>query len=379
MTFPSIDLRAVILLAGALGALMSFVLYFLRRSYPPTIHGLGCWALGPVLTFVSTLFFGMRGMAPEFLTVVIANLLLMSGLLLLYQGSRHFYGQPPSWRPWLLSLAAAMGGIGWFTHVQPHYNARLVLVTAYLAFLFLRHALLLRRLGQPSFAVRFTSVILLIESAILTLRAFSAFTVDAQGLLDATPIQTIYIAAYSVVMVMLLVGLILMASDRLRAEMEHLATHDPLTGILTRRALIKACEQELERCHRHGRVMALLMLDLDHFKAINDTHGHLFGDRVLLDFVARVDALLRKPDRFGRFGGEEFVILLPETNDDEAMVVADRIRAELEVPGELPTYTVSIGVTVSRSGDASVDALLARADIGLYRAKDKGRDRAELE
>lgn len=380
MTLPFFDLRAVILMAGALGALMSLVLYFLRRSYPPSIQGLGYWAVGPVLAFLSTLLFGLRGVAPDVLTVVVANGLLMVGLSFLYQGSRCFYGQATTWKPWLLAIGILMLVVTWFTLAQPNYNVRLAVVTAFLATNFLRHALLLWRLGQPSFAVRFTRVVLVLESAILAGRAVSAFTDEAKSLLDATPFQTVYIAAYSVVMVMLLVGLILLASDRLRAELEHLATHDPLTGILTRRAFIEACEQELERCRRHGRTMALLMMDLDHFKQINDTHGHLAGDQVILDFVARVNGLLRKPDRFGRFGGEEFIVLLPETALPEAAVVAERIRVSAAAGGgDLPPYTVSIGVAASGAGDRDVDALLGRADQALYRAKENGRDRVERE
>ena len=106
------------------------------------------------------------------------------------------------------------------------------------------------------------------------------------------------------------------------------AHYDALTGVLNRRAILDACGQELERGRRKDRISSLLMLDLDHFKAINDSYGHQAGDRLLVDFVARVAAQLRRPDHFGRFGGEEFVALLPETTLDEAMLVAERIRAE---------------------------------------------------
>jgi diguanylate cyclase (GGDEF)-like protein len=124
--------------------------------------------------------------------------------------------------------------------------------------------------------------------------------------------------------------------------------------------------------------MALLMLDLDHFKAVNDQHGHLVGDQVILNFVARTSSLLRQIDSFGRYGGEEFIVLLPETNPSEAMVVAERIRAAVATPNELPAYTVSIGVTTRSYGDTTVDELLARADKALYQAKANGRNRVEI-
>jgi diguanylate cyclase (GGDEF)-like protein len=190
--------------------------------------------------------------------------------------------------------------------------------------------------------------------------------------------QGVYVAVYAFAILTTTIGMILMATDRLRGELEHLATHDSLTGALNRRALIEACALELARCRRNQQVMSVLLLDLDHFKAINDTHGHLVGDRVLVDFTERVRALLRLPDRLGRFGGEEFVVLLPETQLDKARLVAERIRADIEqADDELPRRTVSIGVTVSFPDDPDLDGLLTRADAALYRAKDGGRNRVE--
>jgi diguanylate cyclase (GGDEF)-like protein len=175
------------------------------------------------------------------------------------------------------------------------------------------------------------------------------------------------------------VALILMAGDRLREEFEQLAARDALTNVLTRRAFLAACEQELARCRRHGRSMALLLLDIDHFKAINDTYGHQMGDRVLVDLVGRIQPLLRRSDQLARFGGEEFVLLLPETNQDEAAAVAERILAGVAVPHEnVPAITVSIGVATNRPDESRLDTMLARADKALYKAKAEGRNRVEV-
>ena len=374
MNAPSIDLRAVILLAGAMGALMSVVIWFMRRSYPRSITGLGYWSAGPAIIFASTLLFGTRGILPEFFTVIIANLLLITGVTVLYLGSSHFYRVPADPRPWAAAIAAITGVTAWFTLVQSVYNMRLLAVAGFMAVVCAWHAALVVRRGGTSFSARFVQLVLVLEVLVLALRAISAFSGDSADLLTASPIQTVYIAAYTVTLLMLTVGFLLMAADRLREELEHIASHDPLTGILTRRALLDVCERELARCRRHGRDMSLLMLDLDHFKAINDTHGHLAGDQVILDFVARVEALLRKADNFGRFGGEEFVALLPETSLDEAMVVAERIRAD--VAGKLvrPGCTVSIGVTAATPGDTGIASVLNRADEALYRAKGEGRN-----
>ena len=123
--------------------------------------------------------------------------------------------------------------------------------------------------------------------------------------------------------------------------------------------------------------MALLLLDIDHFKLVNDQHGHQSGDRVLVDFTRRIQPLLRRMDLLARFGGEEFVVLLPDTESADAWIVAERILARVADPADrsLPAITTSIGVAVWRPEDRQVDELLARADRALYQAKVEGRNR----
>jgi diguanylate cyclase (GGDEF)-like protein len=375
---PALDLRAVILLAGAMGALMSVVLYFLRRNYPPSVKGLGCWAAGPALIFVSTLLFGARGLLPDLITVIVANTLLLLGVVSLYIGSRAFFGQEIDRRPWGWAIAVTTLIVAWFTLVQPDYSLRLLIVTLFLAGNFILHARLVARYGGSGFAARFVLIVLIVETVVLLLRASSALMTNESNLLQATPLQTLYIAAYSVAMLMLTVGLILLATERLRRELEHLATHDPLTGIFTRRALLDAGTQELTRGQRHSQPMSLLMLDLDHFKLINDTYGHLTGDQVLIDFVTRVGELLRNEDHFGRYGGEEFVALLPQTNGPAAVIVAERIREAIAASAQGPCYTVSIGIAEFSPADIRIDDVLDRADKALYQAKVSGRNRVVL-
>lgn len=166
-----------------------------------------------------------------------------------------------------------------------------------------------------------------------------------------------------------------MAGDRLRAELELLATRDSLTHTFTRRYMGEACAAELERSNRTGKPAAMLMMDLDHFKSVNDTHGHHAGDQVLLAFAARVQGLLRKHDLLGRFGGEEFVLLLPDSTLDVAYQVAERIRNASIPDDQAVGCTVSIGVTAYRGPDDNFDEMLIRADGALYQAKNTGRNR----
>jgi diguanylate cyclase (GGDEF)-like protein len=169
-------------------------------------------------------------------------------------------------------------------------------------------------------------------------------------------------------------------------NVERMASIDPLTQQLNRRAFSEVAARELERCRLLGLPAAALLIDLDHFKLINDHYGHPVGDQVLRGFVDRCCERIRKIDVLGRFGGDEFAVLLPRADTSAAAEIAERIRASLE---EAPIYTdagpiqlsVSIGVTVSSSTlppDTSaaddLNALLRRADVALYIAKEAGRN-----
>lgn len=371
-----LDLRSIILMSGIMSLLLSVVFLLMQRSYPIIIRGLGQWAAAPVIIFVSTLLFGARGVLPDLLTVIVANLLLLSGIALIHVGSQRFFGVPLTWRFWMGAILATVPVLSWYTLVEPNYDARLLVVLFLWGWMMLAHARLILRHGGKVFVTRFTVVILLIQAGVIGLRFMAALLLPVGGgLFDGSLFQTLYIVTNALMILTLFVGLLLMATDRLRAEFEHLATHDTLTGVLTRRTLLDICGKELERCRRHGRTMSLLIMDLDNFKVINDTYGHQMGDRVLVDFVARISPLLRRPDGLGRYGGEEFVVMLPETSLEEALAVAERIRSTVESPvSGLPPVTVSIGVTCNRPDDAQVDVLLARADKALYKAKAMGRN-----
>lgn len=162
------------------------------------------------------------------------------------------------------------------------------------------------------------------------------------------------------------------------------ARTDPLTGSLNRRAFLEECAKIFQRFRRTGSPIAMLSMDLDHFKSINDTWGHATGDRVILEFVAATLSCLRPHDRMGRLGGEEFSILLPNTLPETAFALAESIRSTVaSVPvtsdtGEELHFSVSIGIAASFPGDGDIFAVLARADRNLYAAKEQGRNRVAV-
>ena len=165
------------------------------------------------------------------------------------------------------------------------------------------------------------------------------------------------------------------------AELAALAITDPLTQLHNRRYFMTRSEEELRRSQRYGGPLTILLLDVDHFKKVNDTHGHQVGDEVLVAVAQRLRASLRSTDVLARYGGEEFVVCLPETPVDGARAIAERLRASVEaeiVPAMGRAVTVSIGVAMLRPDTQSVGSLLENADAALYRAKRAGRNRVEL-
>lgn len=165
---------------------------------------------------------------------------------------------------------------------------------------------------------------------------------------------------------------------------EQAARTDALTGVASRRAFAEAAEAEMQRALRYRSELSLLMMDLDHFKAVNDTHGHVTGDAVLVSFAQTVLEQVRKVDLVARLGGEEFVVLLPNISADQSMALAERIRqavahSRLQVDGKPLSFSVSIGVAQYDPRELTLNGWLSRADNALYRAKAQGRNCVVLE
>ncbi|MCI5146640.1 MAG: GGDEF domain-containing protein [Candidatus Electrothrix sp. AR3] len=163
--------------------------------------------------------------------------------------------------------------------------------------------------------------------------------------------------------------------------LERLSTHDDLTGLYNRRHLVTSLKQEFSLCQRHNNMLSLMILDLDHFKDINDTFGHEFGDYVLKDFSNTLRTHVRRSDLVFRFGGEEFIILLPQTDEAGALSMAEKIRQvceekQIQKADCITQLTVSIGViSYQRDLHQSPGCMISSADKALYQAKEMGRNR----
>lgn len=169
----------------------------------------------------------------------------------------------------------------------------------------------------------------------------------------------------------------------INSQLEKLVRTDSLTGVNNRREILSLGEKEFQRCRRYHRYFSLLVIDIDHFKYINDTFGHILGDKTLITVAGAIKNCLRQVDSFGRFGGEEFVAILPETNLEDAGTLARRIcqvinKLNIEIDRQKVRVTASIGVATLSPEDNNLEAVIERADRAMFAAKNQGRNRVSL-
>jgi diguanylate cyclase (GGDEF)-like protein len=169
----------------------------------------------------------------------------------------------------------------------------------------------------------------------------------------------------------------------LMAEVEEASNRDGLTQLFNRRFVEETLAKEFARAKRYGHTLAVILTDIDHFKAVNDNYGHLTGDEVLRVVSRRLEGCLRETDILGRYGGEEFLIVLPETDVAGAQILAERLRSTMEAEpvehdGETLSITISLGLTEISTNSASYETLISEADSALYHSKAAGRNQANV-
>jgi diguanylate cyclase (GGDEF)-like protein len=386
MSTYALDPRTTVLIGSITSGLMAMVLTLLARATPLPVPGLRTWVAGSWLVFAGLLLLGLRDWIPPLATITLGNGAFVLAYVVWLAGTRQHFGERLRWGPWLLAWLAMAGAVTWFAYAQPSYRMRLVVVAGLCCFISVHHALVLLRYPQAERFGRTLGITLVTSWLGILAAVYAARTAHAaffpqgdSGLLSQDPVQIVYTASFTVCNLLLVIGFATMASDHVRARIEEQAIRDPLTGTLNRQALLECLERERTRHGRTGQPFCVAMLDVDHFKKINDGHGHPVGDRVLVHLCRRMAALVRPHDVVARYGGEEFVVVMPQTRLPEAALVAERLLREA-VGGDdqaLPAFTVSIGLAESAADDATADATIARADVALYQAKARGRNRLE--
>jgi diguanylate cyclase (GGDEF)-like protein len=329
-----------------------------------------------------------RGIWPDFLTLVVSNLAIMFGFAAMRRGVQLFLRIPVTDREQATLLALdAMLLLG-LVSVSGHSTIAVVGASVPIAWTLLRSAhesfRALSHEGANATA-RVVSAPLAVLGMMFAARAvFGAIApaMAARPLHEANAFNGVVVLVFMVVGLMINLVLALMVVGRLVTRLQHLSERDALTGLLNRRALAPLLQREAGRLRRYGECYALLMIDIDHFKTINDRHGHAAGDCALVKLADVLREAAREVDHVARLGGEEFCILLPHSDLEGAMQLAGRVhhavRSSTWELVECPV-TVSVGVAVAQSADEAPSAVLDRADRALYRAKNSGRDQVVLD
>jgi diguanylate cyclase (GGDEF)-like protein len=375
-----LDIFTLFFLLGTLMFLVGtalLVVWWPSRSEP----GLLYWAVSFFVRVPALPLMMARGHIADRLSIDLGGGLLLAGLGLGWVGTRMIAGRKVS-----ILIAAAPMAI-WFAACQVPviyadtghrvfvFSVMTAVYSFAIAFEFWRDAVLSGHRLKKGLAALFV-----INGSAHAVRAVYGLVTNFQeGLLERHDVMAVSVF---VPLVLVVIGtLIAMAMYR----EEHLdtlqydASHDPLTNVLNRRAFFSRAEAVLREGRQDGVTVALLMLDLDHFKTVNDSHGHLAGDQVLKQVCARVTGMIRRTDLFGRMGGEEFAALLKVVAPDDAMMVAEKIRKAVRSmaiatdEGDL-SVTVSIGVAEDAGEGHGFGEMMRRADSALYAAKLGGRD-----
>lgn len=381
-----LDLRTMMLTMACINLLFAAMLA-LVSLHSGKVKGARQWAVGMVLLGAGYSSAGLLVDTPPPAVMVIMAMGIGFGLGMMFNGIEAFKDQPCSYR---LTLVLAIGmGVQtfWFLVVRNDVQGRItanwlvhsLVNLACARALFVRVAQPLRTaywLAGASFLALGSATLVRVAAALFA----PAHTVFLYAPGKISP--GVFMVA-SLAQMALAFGLILMINYRLASDLRQLASTDALTGVLNRGSIEKELSRQVALADRSGAALALMMIDVDHFKRINDSHGHPAGDEVLRQLAALLRSLVRQGDAVGRYGGEEFCIVLPGTSAPGAAVLAERLLqryADLRVVwgGISLNGTVSIGIAdVATSGHA-VAPLVAAADRALYQAKDAGRNRVVL-
>lgn len=381
----SLDLRTMMFMTSVLTLLFSGILA-LAGMHAGRMRGVWLWALAS-LCYSCANFIAFAYLTPTSSgwIIVLAGVLVMAGTGLQYSGIQAFKQERMDWRMPLLVIALGFALGVWYSILHPDEDARAIANSLLYALInALCARALLIRIDQPMrTAYWFTGATFAVLAAASLVRAVTVFKAPPgtyMGLSSQVPFIPVRFLASSLLPMCATFGFILMLNYRLIADMKKIALRDALTGAPNRRSLEEEALRLRARCTRNEQPMAIMMIDVDHFKSINDRYGHQFGDKVLQRLTAVAQAAIRGDDYFARYGGEEFCILLPATTEAEARVLADRLcqvyaTLTMEFGGEDLRSTVSIGVADSIHIGLEFHALVTAADQALYRAKQEGRNR----
>jgi diguanylate cyclase (GGDEF)-like protein len=373
------SMRALLVGYSFVVALFVVGCFVVDRSVPG-LRGMRRIRLAFSVAFAGVMLLGSRALIPSFLSITVANLAIFSTYVLVHQAINDVLELNRRY----VWLSMALGWVillmfPYYTSFHPDITARVYIVSAVTAIQAAVTTIVLFRYAPEELRRPVRSVGWVMASAAtlylvrIALTGIWSFQPD---ILHPSPFQAFFTFANCILGIGAGLSLVWLSLCDHRNKLQTLALTDTLTGLLNRRALEEALQSELIYAARHNKATGLLLIDLDFFKSINDTYGHPIGDEVIRRLSAALQSVARGSDALARFGGEEFILMLRDTDLLQASVIAERIRLRIAALHDLPAslrITASIGVAVSETAD-TVASLLEKADVALYLSKSSGRN-----
>jgi diguanylate cyclase (GGDEF)-like protein len=378
------DIRTLAMNNLMLGVLLSIGSVVFAKVHS-SFRGFYQLGMGYFLFALGYILFASRQYINDFFSVVLANLLVASSFALVIIGILNFLNYPHKRfikiSSFLLVIIAIL--FFYFTYIQTNINARIIIISSFISgqAFFVAYKTYCHVNPAIGIFIRF-----LASSCLFCAVAFLCrivMTVNSEPLvnfMDAGYVDAISMIALQIFIVSTCLSLSWSASQQLAQKLKIQATIDSLTNLYNRRAFEEFAEKEVSRAERDQTHISVVLMDIDLFKQVNDTHGHQIGDKVLQEFSVRLKDSLRQYDILARYGGEEFMLLLPDTDTETALVIAEKLRVTICQPVFSVEHSLKLEVSAS-FGVASISgktidwqALVTEADSALYRAKGNGRN-----
>jgi diguanylate cyclase (GGDEF)-like protein len=382
---------AVFMLMGVcfiLGISMNLVL-LKRKTYP----GFGWWTVGITSFAFAFIFLLLRNIIPDIFSIVLANILQVLASLLFLEGTRLFRGKEVRKIFIVLVLIVYTIFQSYFTFVDNQLSIRIIVISFLLGTMFGLTGLELLLNVPPilHFSYWITGSLFAVFSIFMFARGtLTIIFPPSQDLLAPGFLHSLTFIIAMLFGICWTIRFIILNGERLEDELkstqvqlQKMATTDFLTGIANYRLFLELGEREIQRALRYKNSLSMLMIDLDYFKKVNDNYGHAAGDKVLVAFAAICKKNLRDFDIFGRLGGEEFAIILPQTNLNEGKILAERLcaiiaQSDFDAGDKNLRITISIGVSELLAGEDKLDEVLKRADDAMYEANRNGRNQVSV-
>lgn len=376
----SAQMLSVFSLVGILIASCLMSVAILGSLIRSAVPGVRRWCAGYGLLAAAAVWIMLGGSGPNAIEIVGVTFATLSAVLLLVQGTREFSGARPVRRDELAAAIVIFVLLVYFTCVSSNANVRGVLISVALIYgriavgaLALRHA----SRDATRYAGRLVAGAAWLGALVYIVRIVAIVIGVAPQLtfLEPSLWNVVFLGLAIVTLPCMSVGMVMLAHDQILQKMEMLATFDELTGALTRRAFMAKANVLCAHALKKGRPLSIAILDIDRFKAVNDSFGHAVGDRLLAHVSSVVSGQLRSCDLFGRLGGEEFAIVFADAEMNDATAVTNALRLAVErSSADVARCTLSGGVGGFAAGD-TLESAMVRADAALYAAKAAGRNR----